>query len=240
MRVASLILLCASIAVSQDLRTTKDLVQAMHTMYSKEWYQTLTFTQKTVRHHQDGSKAEDIWYESMKIPGSLHIELPPRYGGNAALFANDSVFSFRNGVLSSSRPLVHSLLVLGFDVYRQPVDVTLRKLAAMKIDLQIIREDIWQERPVYVVGAQKGDLRSKQFWIDKERLLFVRLLEPSPRDSSVTVEIQFNRYERHGGGWVAPEVLFFHNGKLVTEEYYSDVKINVVLEEKLFETKDQK
>jgi hypothetical protein len=35
--------------------------------------------------------------------------------------------------------------------------------------------------------SRAGDLHTRQFWVDKERLVFVRLLEPAPRDTSKTV-----------------------------------------------------
>lgn len=33
-----------------------------------------------------------------------------------------------------------------------------------------------------MVGADKGDLSSKQFWVTKDTLLFVRVIEPSRGD----------------------------------------------------------
>ena len=47
-----------------------------------------------------------------------------------------------------------------------------------------IHEEKWEGQDVYVVGAAKGDLKSKQFWIEKNRLLFVRLIEPDEHDAS--------------------------------------------------------
>ena len=74
--------------------------------------------------------------------------------------------------------------MLGFDVYFQPVETTLEQLKKLKIDLLVLREDRWQDRPVYVVGAKAGDLRSPQFWIDKKNLYFVRLVQPVGKDGA--------------------------------------------------------
>jgi hypothetical protein len=52
------------------------------------------------------------------------------------------------------------------------------------------------------VGAAAGDSTSRQFWIDKERLYFVRSLEPSPQNPAVTMETRFEKYQVMGGdGW---------------------------------------
>jgi len=40
----------------------------------------------------------------------------------------------------------------------------IEKLKGLKFDLSIEREETWQGRPVYVVGARAGDLHSAQFW----------------------------------------------------------------------------
>jgi hypothetical protein len=109
------------------------------------------------------------------------------------------------------------------------------KLQALKFDLSQFREDTWQGRPVYVVGAKAGDLHSTQFWIDQENLYFVRMIRPGGKDGTQTQETQFNKYEKLGGGWMAPEVIFMIDGKTVTTEKYSDMRADVKLDPKLFD-----
>lgn len=217
-------------------KTAKDLIQAMHDRYAARWYKTLTFVQKSTTFKPDGTSQTVTWYEALSAPGKLRIDFDPVKDGNGILFINDTQHVFKDGKLASSRERIHPLLVLGFDVYAQPVQTTIEKLQKLKIDLSIVREDTWQGRPVYVVGAKAGDLRSSQFWIDKERLLFVRLIEPAGGDNSVIHETQFNKYEPvKGGGWISPEVVFMVNGIRTFLEEYSDIRANVALDEKLFD-----
>ena len=84
----------------------------------------------------------------------------------------------------------------------------IEKLKGLKFDLSIFREDNWQGRPVYVVGARQGDLHSPQFWIDRKNLYFVRMIRPAGKDGAQTQETQFNKYQKLGGGWMSPEVIF--------------------------------
>jgi len=96
-----------------------------------------------------------------------------------------------------------------------------RETQGLKFDLSIFREDTWQGRPVYVVGAKAGDLHSLQFWIDQKNLYFVRMIRPAGKDGAQTQETQFNKYQKLGGGWMSPEVIFSVDGKVVTTEEYS-------------------
>ena len=111
----------------------------------------------------------------------------------------------------------------------------IEKLKGLKFDLSIFREDKWQGRPVYVVGAKQGDLHSQQFWIDQKNMCFVRMLRPGGKDGAQTQETQFSKYVKLGGGWMSPEVIFMVDGKVVTTEEYSDLRANVSLDSKLFD-----
>jgi streptogramin lyase len=120
-------------------------------------------------------------------------------------------------------------------VYAQPVDQTLNKLQTLGFDLSSVRSDTWQGRPVYVVGAKAGDVHSRQFWVDKQRLVFVRMLEPGQRDTSITSETQFNDYRAFGSGWVSAQVLFLNKGQRVWMEEYDQIQVDVPLTDGAFD-----
>jgi outer membrane lipoprotein-sorting protein len=224
----------ATAAGAGKVKTSEDLIQEMQKKYAKSWYRTLTFVQKTTEYQPEGKAT--IWYEAFSAPGKLRIDFDPVKDGNGILFADYTLYSFKEGKQANSRPFVHPLLLLGFDVYFLPIQETINKLNGLKFDLSVLREDVWQGRPVYVVGAKAGDVHSRQFWVDKKNLYFVRLIEPGTRDPSVTQETQFNKYERvKGGGWVAAEVIFMVNGKTVVKEEYSEIRGGVPLDAKLFD-----
>lgn len=207
----------------------KELLKAMHDRYP-DWYSTLTFVQTT---HDLRKNTVETWYEAARIPGMLRIDVAPIDSGNMLLFRNDSIYQYGGGTLKASQKLVHPLMVLGFDVYRDPVEKTVARLEGLGFDLSKIREDRWQGRAVYVVGAAAGDSTTKQFWIDQEQLVFVRSLETAK--SGAWVETLFNKYQPYGKGWVSVEVLFNLNGKTVTKEEYADVKVGMTLPDALFD-----
>jgi hypothetical protein len=230
-----LFLMVTSIRAAAKITTTEQLVEAMQKKYAKSWYHTATFVQKTTNIDKDGNQKVETWYEALSVPGSLRIDFTPVKDGNGILFTNSQIYSFKNGKLDNNRPLVHPLMILGFDIYRLPQAEVIEKLKGLKFDLSILREDTWQGRPVYVVGAKQGDLHSPQFWIDQQNLYFVRMLRPAGRDSAQTQETQFNKYQKLGGGWISPEVIFLVDGKVATTEEYSEMRADMPLDPKLFD-----
>lgn len=212
-------------------RNGEELLVLMRNRYYGKWYRTLTFTQKTTLPE---GKVE-TWYEALELPGKLRIDIAPLDSMNAILFRNDSVYQFGQGQLKGAHPLVHPLMVLGFDVYQAPVKETAEKLRGLKFDLSKLYQTTWRGRPTYVVGAAVGDSTSPQFWIDAEQLYFVRSLEPSKKDPAVINETIFDKYIALGGGWVELEVLFLANGKQQAKEEYSDPKANVKLDPGIFD-----
>src|SRR5882724_3188753 len=215
----SILLYCLILIVpttyAARIKRTEDLIEAMQQKYGKSWYQTATFVQKTTDYDKDGNKKVSTWYEALSVPGSLRIDFTPVKEGNGILFTDRKVFSFKDGKQESSRPYVHPLMILGFDIYKLPAADVIDTLKNLKFDLSILREDTWQGRPVFVVGAKAGDLHSPQFWIDQKNLYFVRMIRPAGKDGVQTQETQFNKYQKLGGGWMAPEVIFKVDDRVV-------------------------
>ena len=228
-------LLVLPAASTAKISNTNELIAAMQKKYGKSWYKTATFVQETTNIQPDGTSKVETWYEAMSVPGSLRIDFTPTTAGNGILFTAGKIFVFKDGKVDTTRPFEHPLLILGFDVYRLPAGEVTTKLQALKFDLSQFREDTWQGRPVYVVGAKAGDTHSPQFWIDQQNLYFVRMLRPGGKDGKQTQETQFNKYQKLGGGWIAPEVVFLVDDKVVTTEKYSEMRSDVTLDPKLFD-----
>ena len=208
-----------------------ELLAMMRERYLGKWYRTLTFVQKTTL----GDGKVETWYEAAELPGKLRIDIAPLEGKNTLLFRNDSLYEFKGGKLTESHPMIHPLMVLGFDVYAQPVETTARQLRSLGFDLAKLHEAAWQGRPAYVVGAAAGDSVTRQFWIDKERLYFVRLVEPGKQNPSARVETLFNKYIPMGQGWLETEVRFMVNGETRMLEEYTAPKAGVELSSAIFE-----
>lgn len=212
-----------------------DVLRAMHDRYASTWYKTLTFAQTTTILRPNGAALVQQWLEAGKFPGRLRIDTDTA-ARDGVIYANDSLYGFANGKLATTRADLNELLILGFDVYTQPVERTAQILRGRGVDLSKIARSSWNGRPVYVVGASAGDSSSKQFWVDADRLLFLRLVESVPTPSGPQrQEYRFERYVPHGGGWVAEEVVGLRNGKQNFHEVYSNVRVGVPLDDATFD-----
>ena len=225
----------AVVTARTSYATGEDVIAAMHARYAGKWYHTLTFTQKTSRLQSDGKWNVQTWYEAMRVPGQLRIDFDPLSAGNGVLYVRDSAFAVQNGRALRGQASINPLLLLGFDVYGNAPARTSALLHKEGYDLTRVHADTFQQRPMVVVGARPGDLHHRQFWIDAERLYFVRIIEPAPRDSSKTQDIRFLDYEPRGAAWIAPRVEIHTDGKLGFHEDYTDMRTDVPLDESLFD-----
>lgn len=234
--VLSLFLLgCFSTAsfAQTNIESGYDVLNAMHAKYEGKWYKHLTFLQKTTFYGQDGSvQREQDWYEALTLPGKLAIRFDEKQSVNGILFHEGMQYGYANGQKIQEVERVHELLVLGFDVYHQSPDITANQLVSRGFDLEVMYEDEWQGRAVYVIGTAEPDTTIPQFWIDKERLVFVRNFTVG-RQNTIQ-EVQFNKYERLGGGWIAPEVIFKANGFMGLFEEYTQIQIPDTLDQEIF------
>jgi hypothetical protein len=212
------------------IRSGATLLQAMHDRYPA-WYRTLTFMQHTTLATPSGGEIVQTWYDAAELPGRLRIDtdIAARAG---TLYARDSIYAFNNGRLVRADTGLNELLVLGFDVYTQPVARSEAQLRGLGYDLSRFHETTWHGVPMYVVGALRGDTTSKQFWIDRDKLLFQRLIE---RGRQGMVEIRFDHYLPVAGGWVAADVVQLVNGTRRLHEEYADIRANPPLSEALFD-----
>jgi len=228
-------LLGLSLAPGQAVDTGDDLLRAMHDRYASSWYQTLTFTQNSTTYKPDGSSTSETWYEALLLPGKLRIDIGPASSGQGYIFSAGKLTVIRDHKVVATENSANMLLVLGFDVYRQDPETTMRVVQQEGYDLSQLREDTWEGKPAYVVGAAPGDLKSKQFWVDKRTLLFAREIEPAHGDSMKLDDIRFIDYRPLAGAWIAAGVEVYSEGKKVFSEHYSDIRANVKLDPGVFD-----
>lgn len=219
---------------NNDVKDGHDVLEKMYEMYKDKWYKQLVFTQKTTFYGAEGEVARtQIWHEAMNLPGNLAIKFDDKDSNNGILFKEGQQYGFANGILIQQVERIHDLLVLGFDVYHQSPEETGKQLKSNGYDLSKFYLDEWEGRPVYVVGTAVADSTKPQFWVDVERLVFVRNFTIG-RQNTIQ-EVQFNKYEPLGEGWISPEVVFKANGMLGLLEEYSEIVIPDSLNPDIFD-----
>jgi hypothetical protein len=208
------------------------LLRRMHDRYADVWYETLALIQSvTYFDSAGGIDHAEIWYESIAIPGTVRSDVAPLDQGRGEMFRGDSLFRFEADTVTQRLPAVHVILLLAFDVYRQPVDTTAARLERYGFDLSPVRDSTWSGRPVWVVGAEAGPA----FWVDRERLVLVRMVIPRRRDGTVR-DIRFDGYEPLGEGWIATDLTFMTDGQVRIRERYAWWDIGLDFDPSLFST----
>ena len=221
--------------VPEPYTSGEQLLEAMQNRYVGRWYRTLTFVQETSRFPADAPASTALWYEALQLPSRLRIDFDPLGQGNGVIVRGDTQYVMQRGEVVRRIPRANELLLLGFDVYFLEPAHTAAWLRRLGFDLSRIRRDVWQGRQVYVVGAASAaDSTSQQFWVDREHLLFVRLIQPIGNGPRMH-DIRFLAYERLGRTWIAPIVEVYENGRLVVREEYRHMRVDVELDSALFD-----
>jgi hypothetical protein len=116
---------CLSIATptrAQQIHDGQSLLTAMHDRYKDSWYDTVVFKENAITLKPDGTSSTEVWDEVALLPGKLRIDRGAHSEGNGFVFADGMLTRFKDGKANGPNPFVHMLLVLGFDVYKQPAE----------------------------------------------------------------------------------------------------------------------
>jgi hypothetical protein len=235
----ALVASCATTSGRTDSSTPADgraLLARMHDRYTKHWFQTLTFVQRTTQRKADGTSQVSTWYESLRGT-RLRIDVSDPTAGNGALYTPDSLYVVRAGKVVRTRAEGNPFLPLIMGVYIQPLELTVAQLAPLKVDLSRIRLQDWEGTPTYVVGsASPSDTTSPQFWVEKDRLIVTRFLLPLfPTPDHRVQDVRLENNVAVGDGWLATRVRMLDQGNALQTEEYSDWRANVPLPETFFQ-----
>ena len=212
------------------------LLNQMRQAYLGKWFRTVTFTQLTTQYRPNGATDTTTWYEALLAPDRLRIDFGDITKGNGVIYTADSLYVVREGAVTRSAAQGNPFLPFVAGVYTQPIDSTLKQIKPYNFDLSRLRSDTWENRPVWVVGSlAPADTSSPQFWVDKERLVAVRMIVAfNPATPADVGDIWLMDYRPVSGGWLAVKVDIKHGGQLIQKEEYSDWRGNVDLPRDFF------
>lgn len=199
------------------------LLTQMHAKYAKGPCKMYTFSQKNSHYRNDSLIKNSEWHEAIEFPDKFRINFGDKANGNYVLFRNDSAINYRKGKFLKARSDSNTLLLLlGGMYYRELKDVILR-LKAGGFKTEISSEQSFQDKTVWVIGADRGDLNSNQIWIDKKTLNVLRIIESM--GGAETIDMHFEAHQPWCKGFVETKVSFSRNGKLEQVEEYYNIKV---------------
>lgn len=224
----------AEVYCGNKLKSTEDLVVTLKKKVEASDLEEYTFTQTTTLFKPDGSvEKEETWYEAVRYPNLLRIDFGEPKEKNAILYGGDSLYLFKGGELKTVRPEKMEYLFFEGGIASLSKTEVMEEMKSAGYNTDIFRTDKFAGRKVYVIGAEKGDMKSKQVWIDQERLVQVRRIDNLGEDK--VMEVQFNVYQEKEGHWLPKEITFLFNGKPMQKEVYENVVLNPGLKDVLFD-----
>ncbi len=209
---------------SLNAQSGEKTVEKMHRRYTGKWCNTLTFVQRTENYQNDSLTKTSTWYETIAYPGQFRIDFGDPAEGNATMFLGDSVFTFRKGSLVKKEQRANDLIFLLGGMYFQPIEKVKTLFGEFGFDLKKGYKTSWKGKTVYVIGAMPGDETSNQLWIEKDRLILLRMIK---HENGRKEEAIFENHIRTGKGWTETKIAFYFDDKLFQMEYYNEVKPNV-------------
>ena len=207
--------------------SSAELLSAMHDRYDGKYVKTISFLQNNTRYTTTGQEVKSQWYEHIEVPGKLRIAFLPASQKSGLVQVGDRVATFDNGIRVDFRPSINPLLLLTADVYVAPVATITRALDSLHVDSNIIRSDVWDGQPVYVVGAKAGDSTSTQMWVDSDNLRLVRFIQRQKAgDRTIVSDNRIQGYKDIQGFEIPTEFVVIRNGRPFWREEYADLRVN--------------
>lgn len=214
----------------------ESLIRAMHAKYADRWYNTLTYIQTTTLLGQSGANTDQTWYVALSLPGRQRIDYGNPDLGNGILFRSDTGFQFSGGRLAQTGTGWNDLLLLTQDVYKQSPELTISVLRSLGFQMSRLRTSNFDGRTAYVVGSiSVTDSSSRQFWVERDRMLLVRIREK--RGEGQYSDIRIGDFIPAGNGWMAKQAYQLMNGIARVHQQVAQVKPDAPLDSALFDPK---
>lgn len=217
---------------STKIESGVDVIKLMKEKYNNEYLQNFTFSQYVVEFKDDSIEHKTVWHEAYTFPNQLVIKFDSLDSGKGYIFKNDTVYIMQNNKVAKKYKNVHDLLILGFDIYGEPVQTCIEKLTENGYDLSKVCEAKLNGKSAYCVGVSEESEQKNKFYIDKENLYFLKMVSFS-HDRYGAAE--FANYKNFNGKPIATKVLFYNNEKLIMTEDYFNLKFPEELDSKIYD-----
>ena len=213
----------------------ESLIRSMHAKYNGRWPGALTYTQTTTLLGQSGTNNDQLWYVAILSPGRQRIDYVNPDLGNGMLVRADSTYQFTNGRQVAVTEGWNDLLVLTQDVYHQSPEVTISILRRQGFQLSRFQTKTFDGRSAYVVGAAStNDSTSKQFWVERDRMVLVRIRE---KRGDNFIDTRLGDFVKTGEGYMARQAYQIVNGVPRLHQQIGVLRTDMSLAPDLFEPK---
>ncbi len=221
--ILAIFLVLAVSSCSKRIDSTEKLAQEIADRYNGKWFKQIKFSQTTTFYQNDTVFKTESWLEEYIYPSQLMIKVNHENSNDGQLYRNDSIYIFENNVITYQEKGKHDLLILSMDIYSMSKDEIMSRLSGLDYDLSKFHETTYNNRKIYIIGAEKGDSMSNQLWYDAENLYFLKMIKNTEYGFQ---EVLFKDYINIDGmGWIEQEIEFKINGEIYLKEKYYNIEI---------------
>lgn len=206
-----------------NINSSEELFDKINSTYHNKWYKNISFSQTTSYYAEDSVSTPDRWFEEYQYPGKLAVR-SANHDNYAFLYVNDSVYEYKNNNLLRAENYSHELLFFSKDIYNTPRDEIDEKFNELGYDINKFYKTKYNNRHVYVIGAESSNNISNQVWYDAEHFYLCKLIKNS--DDGLK-EISLHDFiEVSGQGWIEQELVYSINGEIFLKEKYFDINMH--------------
>ncbi len=220
-----------SFAQNKSITSAKILTK-MYNKYAGKWYKNFTFYQTTENYRNDSLIKTSIWHEALIYPNLFRITIGDSANGNAMIIKGDSVFNFSKSKMFRKAANEDDLTFLLGGMYFLPYFTVMQKMQQEGYDLKKACESKFEGKAIYIIGANDTTEKTSQLWIEKDRLIVLRMIKYKPEMKEDAI---FGDYKKVEKGWRENSVIFYINDKLYQKEKYYDCKANTIIDKKIFD-----
>ena len=211
-----------------------EILKKMLQAHAGKWHTTVTFVQTTGRYKNDTLTSTATWREALQFPENLRIDMGAKERGNSMIFTKDSTYNFRNGKALRATAEKNDLIFLIGGMYFYSQAEVSQQLIMMGYDLNRSYETTWNGKPIYVIGANNASGKVNQLWVDKDRLIILRMIKYGKGGKEEAI---FENHKKLASSWMETKVRFYVNDQLLQTEEYNDIQTGVKLDPKIFDPK---
>ena len=231
--VALFLISCSLLPGNAQAQSGEQLVTKMHARYKDNWYRTLTFTQQTELYRSDSAFQKSTWYEMVRFPYELRIDVDSVNGGNKTIYTRDSTYRIRNHKLFRTTTEPNPFIFFLGGMYMLSIDSAKSILTRNGYDLSSGGSTNWNGRKTLIAGATSDkDSTHNQFWVDAENLYIVRILLHS---GGRLLDVHLSNHVKLPRGWSETSVAFYRDGQLLQTEKYSNLVPDAKLSDSTFD-----